>query len=95
MTDTLEDSIEPLVNEALVPFSYALDAMTSEQVAAVSTHRARRRSIFASFLDALRHSRRVQARRFLHQHRHLISFYEGCRAFDPPSSPESREHFDQ
>jgi hypothetical protein len=106
MTDTLEDSIEPLMNEALVPFSNALGAVTiegndhslREQVAAapaVSPHRARRRSIFASFLDALRHSRRVQARRFLHQHRHLISFYERSRAFDPPPSPESREHVDQ
>jgi hypothetical protein len=30
MTDTLEDSIEPLMNEALVPFSNALGAVTIE-----------------------------------------------------------------
>jgi hypothetical protein len=106
MTDTLEDSIEPLVTEAPVPFSSPLDAVTiegnnnsfREEVAAapaVFTHRARRRSIFASLLDALRHSRRIQARRFLHQHRHLISSYERRRAFDPASSPESSKHVDQ
>jgi hypothetical protein len=30
-------------------------------------------SIFASILDALHHSRRIQARRVLNQYRHLIS----------------------
>ena len=39
-------------------------------------------SIFASLLGALHHSRRLQARRALHQHRHLISPHDPRQTLD-------------
>ena len=39
-------------------------------------------SIFASFLDALHHSRSVQSRRVLHQYQHLILRHDPRRAVD-------------
>jgi hypothetical protein len=32
----------------------------------------RRKGLFASLLSVLKHSRRLQARRVIHQHRHLV-----------------------
>jgi hypothetical protein len=43
---------------------------------ASSQTRPTRKSLFASLLEALHHSRRLQAQRVLAQHRHLIARYE-------------------
>jgi hypothetical protein len=48
------------------------------------------KSILASFLAALHHSRRIQARRVLRQYRHLIDQSDQRIAFDPQSSLEDR-----
>ena len=53
-----------------------------------------KRGFFASILAALHHSRRLQARRVLRQHRELISRCEQRTAFLSPN-PENRGHVDQ
>jgi hypothetical protein len=42
----------------------------------ISEAKPTRKSLFATLLDALHHSRRLQAQRVLAQHRHLIARYE-------------------
>jgi hypothetical protein len=48
------------------------------------------KSLLASFLAALHHSRRIQSRRVLRQYRHLIDHGDQRTAFDPQSNPEDR-----
>ena len=43
---------------------------------AISEDRSTGKSLFARLLEALHHSRRLQAARVLAQHRHLIARYE-------------------
>ena len=43
---------------------------------AISEDKPTRRSLFASILEALHHSRRLQAQRVLAQYRHLIARHE-------------------
>ena len=52
----------------------------------------RRKGFFARFLDALRHSRHMQARRVLGQYRHLIDRAEARAALD---GQEGRFHADR
>jgi len=47
--------------------------ISSGSTSSSSTSKSIFASIFASILDALHHSRRIQARRVLNQYRHLIS----------------------
>jgi hypothetical protein len=57
-----------------------------------SAHRPK--SVFASVLAALHHSRRIQARRILGQYRHLISHGDQRTALSRPN-PEDRENVDR
>ncbi len=52
------------------------------------------KSLFASLLDALHDSRRIQARRVIAQYRDLISHGDQRTAF-PPTNLENRDHVDQ
>ena len=52
------------------------------------------KSLFASLLDALHHSRRIQAQCVLRQYRHLMSHGDQRRAI-PQTNLENRDHVDQ
>ena len=52
-------------------------------------------SIFASFMAALHHSRRIQARRTLRQYRHLIEQGDLRVARNLQPSLKERDHVDQ
>jgi len=43
---------------------------------AISNRTTRRKGLFASLLEALHHSRRLQARRIIRQYRHLLASSE-------------------
>jgi hypothetical protein len=53
-------------------FSATIDSSTS----AISRNLPTRKSLYARLLEALHHSRRLQAQRFLAQYRHLIARYQ-------------------
>jgi hypothetical protein len=55
----------------------------------------KRKSLFAAFLAALHHSRRIQSRRVLRQYRHLIDQGDERTAFNSQSNLEDRQHVDQ
>jgi hypothetical protein len=56
--------------------------ISSGSTSSGSTSKSIFASIFASILDALHHSRRIQARRVLGQYRHLISQDDPRQALD-------------
>jgi hypothetical protein len=56
--------------------------ISSGSTSSGSTSKSIFASIFASILDALHHSRRIQTRRVVTQYRHLISPHDPRRALD-------------
>jgi hypothetical protein len=52
---------------------HALFSTSTFSSPAISEDTPKRRSLFASLLEALHHSRRLQAQRALRQYRHLIA----------------------
>jgi hypothetical protein len=56
----------------LASISTSIDSTTS----VISRKTPTRKSLFSRLLDALHHSRRLQAQRVLGQYRHLIARYE-------------------
>ena len=69
-------------------FSTSIDSPTP----VISRNTPTRKSLLASLLEALHHSRRLQARRILGQHRHLIARPETA---DANASVEGGEHVDR
>jgi hypothetical protein len=60
---------------------------------ALSQYLAERpKGLFASFIEALHHSRRIQARRILQQNRHLMSSATHRDSFDQKPYPEGRKN---
>jgi hypothetical protein len=66
-------------------FSTSIDSSTS----VISSKTPTRKNLFARLLEALHHSRRLQAQRVLGQYRHLIARYEPVA---PTSSARGDEH---